>query len=165
MEQAKNAVQLHTIPPVWDGNSRMLILGSFPSVASRAAEFYYAHPQNRFWRVLAGVFGTDIPETVEQKRHLLLSHGLALWDVIASCRITGSADSSVTDVVPNDLAPILSQAPIARVLLNGQTAAKYYRRFDLPRGFPEPIILPSTSPANAAWSAPRLTAAWQRAIL
>lgn len=161
---ASLAVQVHPIPPVFDAESRVLILGSFPSVVSRAEGFYYAHRQNRFWQVLAAVFGEDVPETTDKKTALLRSHGLALWDVIGSCRIAGSSDSSVTDAVPNDLSVIFSAAPIGRVLLNGRTAERFYRRFDLPAGCPEPVVLPSTSPANAAWSLSRLTAAWAEGI-
>lgn len=154
----------HPIPPVFDAHSRVLILGSFPSVQSRGEGFYYAHPQNRFWRVLAGVYGADVPASVPEKVQFLLSRGLALWDVIASCRIVGSSDSSVLDVIPNDLSCIFSVAPIERVLIGGQVAARFYRRFDLPLGYPLPLVLPSTSPANAAWSLPRLTAAWREAL-
>ena len=157
-------VQVHPIPPVFDAESRVLILGSFPSVVSRAEGFYYAHRQNRFWRVLAAVFGENVPATTDEKIALLRSHGLALWDVIGACRIAGSSDSSVTDVVPNELSVIFSAAPIGRVLLNGRTAERFYRSFDLPAGYPEPVVLPSTSPANAAWSLPRLTAAWAEGL-
>lgn len=156
--------QVHPIPPLFDAESRVLILGSFPSVVSRAEGFYYAHKQNRFWRVLAAVFDERVPETSDEKTALIRRHKLALWDVIGSCRIAGSSDSSVTDVIPNDLSVIFSAAPIERVLLNGRTAERFYRRFDLPAGCPEPVVLPSTSPANAAWSLPRLTAAWAEGI-
>lgn len=160
----ERSVQVHPIPPVFDERSRILILGSFPSVRSREEGFYYAHPQNRFWRVLAGVWDERVPVGTEEKRRFLLSHGIALWDVIASCRICGSSDSSVTDAKPNDLSGIFASAPIARVAVNGKTAARLYRQFDLPSGYPEPIVLPSTSPANAAWSPERLIAAWRAAL-
>lgn len=159
------SVQRHPIAPVFDGRSRVLILGSFPSVKSREEGFFYAHPQNRFWRVLAGMVRDAVPCTVDEKKRFLLSHGIALWDVIASCRICGSSDSSVTDVIPNDLAPFFVASPRLSVAVNGKTAERYYRRFDLPQGYPEPIVLPSTSPANAAWSLDRLTAAWRTALV
>ena len=158
------SVQRHPIAPVFDGGSRILILGSFPSVKSREEMFFYAHPQNRFWRVLAGVVRDAVPCTVDEKKRFLLSHGIALWDVIASCKIQGSSDSSVTDVVPNDLAPLFAVSPQLPVAVNGRTAERFYRRFDLPQGSPEPIVLPSTSPANAAWSLDRLTEAWRTAL-
>ena len=110
MNEAKNKQKpvKHPFPPLYDENSRVLILGSFPSVKSREQMFFYGHPQNRFWRVLAGVFSCAVPQTIEEKRRFLLSNGIALWDVIASCKIRGSSDSSVTDVIPNDLAPFFA---------------------------------------------------------
>lgn len=97
---------LHTIPPVFNRNSKILILGSFPSVKSREAEFFYGHKQNRFWKVLANLLNESVPENAEEKKQLLLSNGIALWDVIKSCTITGSSDSSIKNVVPNDIEPI-----------------------------------------------------------
>ena len=122
--------QLHTIAPVYDENSRILILGSFPSVKSREAAFFYGHPQNRFWRVLAAVLGEEAPQTAAEKKSLLLRHGVALWDVIASCDIAGSSDASITNVVPNDLSRILDAAPVRRIFCNGGTAYRFYRRYD-----------------------------------
>ena len=122
--------QLHTIAPVYDENSRILILGSFPSVKSREAAFFYGHPQNRFWRVLAAVLGEEAPQTAAEKKSLLLRHGVALWDVIASCDIAGSSDASITNVVPNDLSRILDAAPVHRIFCNGGTAYRFYRRYD-----------------------------------
>lgn len=121
--------QTHNIPPLYGKNSRSLILGSFPSVASRAERFFYAHPQNRFWKVLSAVFSAPLPATIDEKKRLILTNGLALFDVIASCTIAGSADSSVTDVVPNDLTPILRTGSIERVFVNGKTAEKYYLKY------------------------------------
>ena len=112
----------HPIAPVFDENSRILILGSFPSVKSREAAFFYGHPQNRFWKVVSAVLGVECPVSVEEKKRLLLSHRIALWDVIASCRIEGSSDSSIRDVVPTDLRAILNTAGIRAVFCNGQTA-------------------------------------------
>lgn len=151
----------HPIEPVYDENSRVLILGSFPSVKSREAMFFYGHPQNRFWRVLAAVCERPVPVSVEEKRTLLLEERIALWDVIASCEITGSSDSSIRNVVPNDLGRILNTARIEKIFVNGKTAEKYYRRWLLGVTKREAVCLPSTSPANAAWSLERLTAAWR----
>ena len=151
----------HPIEPVYDAHSKILILGSFPSVKSREEMFFYGHPQNRFWRVLAAVYGREVPATVEEKKALLLEEGIALWDVIASCEITGSSDSSIKNVVPNDLSLILDTARIERIFVNGKTAEKYYRRWLLPVTDREVVCLPSTSPANAAWNLKRLTEAWR----
>ena len=150
----------HDIPPVFDGRSRVLVLGSFPSVKSRG-NFFYHHPQNRFWKVLAAVFGEDAPETVEEKKALLLHHGVALWDVSAECDVTGSSDASIRNAVPNDLGPILETARIGRVFTNGTTAHALYREFLAARVPLPETTLPSTSPANAAWSLERLIEAWR----
>lgn len=150
---------LHPIPPLFDAQSRTLILGSFPSVKSREVNFFYGHPQNRFWRLMAALTGEALPQTVEEKKRLLLSHHFALWDVIGSCTVTGSADSSIHDVVPNDLNRILLNAPIERIFCNGATAMRYYRHYcksELPAQ-----LLPSTSPANASWTMERLLEAWR----
>lgn len=150
----------HPIPPVFDEHSTVLILGSFPSVKSRDAGFFYGHPQNRFWRVMSAVFGDSLPHTNDEKRSFLLRHGIALWDVIASCEIVGSADSSIKNVTPNDLSVILSSAPIDRIFVNGKTAEMYYKKYAHPSTSRPPVCLPSTSPANAAWSLERLIDAW-----
>ena len=152
--------QLHTIAPVYDENSRILILGSFPSVKSREAAFFYGHPQNRFWRVLAAVLGEETPQTAAEKKSLLLRHGVALWDVIASCDIAGSSDASITNVVPNDLSRILDAAPVRRIFCNGGTALRLYQKYQQnSTGIPA-AGLPSTSPANAAWTLNRLVSVW-----
>ncbi len=151
---------IHSIKPVFDAHSEILILGSFPSVRSREQGFFYGHPQNRFWCVLAGVLGVEVPQTVEEKKRLLLDHCIALWDVIASCEITGSSDQSIQQVEVNDLDLILSAAPIAQIYVNGKTAEKYYRRYLEPVIGRAAICLPSTSPANAAWSREQLIEAW-----
>ncbi len=154
----------HPFEPVFDSHSRILILGSFPSVRSREEGFYYGHPQNRFWRVLAAVLDTETPEGTEQKKRLLLSHGLALWDAAAQCEIEGSKDSSIRAAVPTDLSVITAAAHIRRVVCNGQTAGRLYRRLQQPlTGLPAEV-LPSTSPLNAAWSPERLTEAWRAAL-
>ena len=151
----------HPIVPVFDKSSRILILGSFPSVKSREAAFFYGHPQNRFWQVLAALTGAPVPQTVPEKQALLLGHGIALWDTIASCEITGSSDSSIRNVTPNDLTPILQTAKIHKIYCNGTASWQLYQKYLLPRTKLPAEKLPSTSPANAAWSAERLTAAWR----
>lgn len=152
---------IHPIPPVFDEHSRVLILGSFPSVKSREAAFFYGHPQNRFWRVIAAVTGDDPGETPQTRTAFLLRNRIALWDVIASCEIEGSADSSIKNAVPNDLGPILRTASIRAIFTNGKTADRLYRRFLLPQTGVEATCLPSTSPANAQWDLERLTQAWK----
>ena len=148
----------HEINPVYNKDSKILILGSFPSEASRVEGFFYGHPQNRFWRVLSRVLKADTPQTREEKIRFLLDNKIALWDVISSCTVTGSADSSIKDVIPNDITPILNSADINAVYLNGKLANKLYEKYikcDLPH-----VCLPSTSPANAAYSLDRLAVAW-----
>lgn len=152
---------LHPIPPVYDRHSRVLILGSFPSVRSREEGFFYGHPQNRFWKVLAAVFSASVPVSVPEKKAFLLSHGIALWDVIARCEITGSSDASVRNAEPTDLSVILQSASVRRVYCNGTLAYDLYRRYQLPVTGLEAVKLPSTSPANAAWTESRLREAWQ----
>ncbi len=159
MAQAQK--QVHPIPPLFDGGSRVLILGSFPSVKSREAMFFYGHPQNRFWQVVAALTGTPVPRTVEEKKALILSNHLALWDSIGSCTVTGSSDSSIRDVVPNDLSVITAHAPIERIYCNGATSMKYFMRYIAPELGRAAQQLPSTSPANAAWSLDRLIEAWR----
>lgn len=150
----------HPFPPLFDKNSKILILGSFPSVASREQMFFYGHKQNRFWKVIAAVFGADTPVTLTEKKELLLNNGIALWDVIASCDILGSADSSIKNVVPNDLRVILDSAHIKQIFVNGKTAEKYYNKYLLPVLGQKAICLPSTSPANAAYSLDILIEHW-----
>lgn len=152
---------VHPIPPLFSKNSETLILGSFPSVKSREVQFFYGHSQNRFWRVVAEVFSQKVPRDVEEKKQLILSNGLALWDVIGKCDIVGSADSTIKNVVANDLNVILSNCRIKRIFVNGKTAEKYYNKYSLPQTEIEAVCLPSTSPANAAWSFERLVEAWK----
>ena len=151
---------IHPFEPVFDENSRILILGSFPSVKSRENGFFYGHPRNRFWRVLAKIFCETPPESVEEKKTFLLAHRVALWDVAASCSVKGSADGSISSVVPNDLSPIFGAAKIRAVFLNGRTAEKLYKtHLEKKYGVPA-VCLPSTSPANAARDTEELTKAW-----
>ena len=152
---------IHPIPPVWSPESEILILGSFPSVKSRESGFFYGHPQNRFWRVLAALYDEPFPETIPERRALLLRRRIALWDVLRSCEITGSSDASIRDAAPNDLRPILAGAPIRAVFVNGRTAERLYRQYAEPLTRRPAIPLPSTSPANAAWSLDRLISAWR----
>lgn len=151
---------IHPIHPVYDKDSTILILGSFPSVKSREAMFFYGHPQNRYWKVLAAVFDERVPETVLEKKSFLLRNHIAAWDVIASCDITGSSDSSIRNVTANDLSPIIETADIRQIYVNGKTAEKMYKRYTEPVIGRSCICLPSTSPANAAWSLERLITAW-----
>ncbi len=146
----------HEFPPVWDGSSEILILGSFPSVKSREEGFFYGHPRNRFWDVMAAVTGRPKPVTIKEKKTLLLSSHIAVWDVIGSCQIQGSSDSSIRDVTANDILGILSRAPVRKILANGKTAAKLYERYIFPDVRIPIIPLPSTSPANAAWTLEKL---------
>ena len=154
----------HPIPPLYGPRSERLILGSFPSVKSREAMFFYGHPQNRFWRVLAALCGEPTPRNVEEKTKLVLDHGFALWDVIASCEIVGSSDSSITNAVANDLTPILAGSRGTRIFCNGTTSFRLYGRYIQPVTGIEAVYLPSTSPANAAWSLDRLIEAWGAAL-
>ena len=142
----------HPIPPLYDESSRILILGSFPSVKSREAMFFYGHPQNRFWPVLAAVLGCERPTTIEEKKRLALTHHIALWDTIASCEIEGSSDSSIRAVVPTDLTPILQGAEIRQIFCNGGTSYDSYNRYCRAAAGREAVKLPSTSPANARWT-------------
>lgn len=154
----------HVFEPVYDENSRVLILGTFPSVKSREQQFYYGHPQNRFWRVLAALTEEAVPESVQEKRELLLCHGIAIWDVVASCDIAGSSDSSIRNVLPADIGRVLKEAQIREIFANGGKAASLYMRYTYPATGREITKLPSTSPANAAYSLDRLLSEW-RAIL
>ena len=154
----------HPIKPVFDENSRILILGSFPSVKSREVNFFYGHPQNRFWKVLAVVFDAEVPGTVDEKREFLLKNRVAVWDVIKSCDIVGSSDSSIKNVVPNDLHEILSQAEIEQIFVNGKKAEQLYKKYIQNELGREAICLPSTSPANAAWNLDKLVAEWKKIL-
>ena len=151
----------HGFGPVYDKESRILILGSFPSVKSREQAFYYGHPQNRFWKVLAALADTEVPQTIEEKKGWLYLHHVAVYDVIEACDIEGSSDSSIRNVTPADIRTIITQSNISHIFTNGKLAGKLYRRYqaktcDLPT-----MELPSTSPANAAYSLDKLIAAWQ----
>lgn len=155
---------IHSIEPVFDAESRVLILGTMPSPKSREVQFYYGHPQNRFWRVLAAVLGEELPQSVPEKEAMLLRHRIALWDVLAECEITGASDSSIRNPVANDLSVILGHAPVQAVFTTGATAWKLYTRLQKPHTGIEAVRLPSTSPANCAVKMEALTEAY-KAIL
>ena len=150
----------HKITPIFDKSSKILILGSFPSVKSREAKFFYHHPQNRFWKVLARELACEIPDTIEEKKKMLLKYHIAVWDVIASCDIEGSSDSSIRNVEPNDLHVILDHVNIVQIFTNGGMADRLYRKYCLADIGKPAVRLPSTSPANAAYSLERLTEEW-----
>lgn len=151
----------HDFEPVFDENSKVLILGTFPSVKSRENQFYYGHPQNRFWKVIAGLTESEVPQTIEEKKKLLLEHGIAIWDVIESCDIIGSSDSSIKNVIPADIERVVANSKIENIYANGGTAKKLYEKYSQKKTGREIIGLPSTSPANAAYSLERLLECWQ----
>ena len=154
----------HPFPPVVDSACRVLVLGSFPSVRSREEGFFYGHPRNRFWPLMAALLHEASPMTIPEKQAMLLRHHIALWDVIASCDITGSSDASVKNAVPVDIRQVTALTDIQRVYCNGGLAAKLYQRYLQPQvGLPA-TALPSTSPANAAWSMARLIEAWGQVV-
>lgn len=155
---------VHTFEPVCSRESKVLILGSFPSVKSRENQFYYGHPQNRFWKVTAGIFGEVIPESIAEKKAFLLQNHIAVWDVIASCDIIGSSDSSIRNVVPNDMDTILKQADIKAIFANGDKAYQLFLKYCQKGGQPKVSKLPSTSPANAAWRVDKLIEVWGESI-
>jgi len=155
----------HGFEPVYDDACIVLILGSFPSVQSREDGFYYGHPRNRFWPLLAKLFADDVPQMSGEKKAFLLRHHIALWDVVQSCEITGSSDASIREVIPNDIRCILESAPIRQIYANGRTAHKLYTRWLQPVTGSEAVCLPSTSPANAAWTMEKLGKAWREHII
>ena len=155
---------IHPFPPLYDNDSKILILGSFPSVKSREQMFFYGHPQNRFWKVIANVFNEPVPVTIEEKKALLHRNHIALWDVIKSCDIEGSSDSSITNVIANDLSEILEGADIQKIIVNGKTAEKYFNKYTRDAIGRDAFCMPSTSPANAAWSLERLSEEWGKGL-
>lgn len=155
----------HNFDPLYTPDSRVLLLGSMPSPKSREQGFFYGHPQNRFWRVLAAVLGETIPETIADKRALCVRHGVALWDVLASCDIVGASDAAIRNPVANDLRPILHGTQVRGVFTTGGTAWKFYHQLIEPMTGIPAGKLPSTSPANAAWSVERLTEAYREALI
>lgn len=155
----------HEFEPVFDKNSKILVLGTLPSVKSRENNFYYGHPQNRFWKLIAALCDEDIvPQTIEEKKQMLLRNHIAVWDVISECDIIGSSDSSIKNVVPVDLSVILDNTDIDRIYANGGKAYELYMKYQYGKIGREIIKLPSTSPANAAYSLERLLECWQMPI-
>lgn len=154
----------HGIEPVFDTGSNILILGSFPSVRSREQGFFYGHPRNRFWKVIAAATGSEVPETIEEKKRLLLEKHIAVWDVIARCDIHGSSDASIKNVEPNDIGLILNTARIRGIFCNGTKSFELYEKYIEPYINIKAVKLPSTSPANAAWNLERLTAKWKKEL-
>jgi hypoxanthine-DNA glycosylase len=159
-KQSEYTLQKHPFGPVWNENSKILILGSFPSVKSREDGFYYAHPQNRFWKLLAELFKSDVPQDIPSRKEFLLDRNIALFDVINTCEIKGSSDASIKFVQAQDLKPILKGSRIHAVFCNGKTAGRMYKKYQLPITGVPASILPSTSSANASWSFEKLKKEW-----
>ena len=157
-------LHIHEFDPVYDENSRILILGSFPSVKSRQQHFYYGHPQNRFWKILAAVYAAPVPETISEKKAFLLASRIALWDVIAQCEIVGSSDASIRNAVPTDLSVIFQAAPVERIFCNGNKAYQLFNKYQKKTSGREAVRLPSSSPANAAASLDQLISVWGTAL-
>ena len=151
--------------PVYDSNSRLLILGSFPSVKSREQAFFYAHPQNRFWRLMSLLLQQEIPDNIDEKRAILLNNNIALWDTIEQCDIVGSSDSSIRNVVPVDIHRVLDSSNIQAIFCNGATSHKLFMKYIYPICHIQAVLLPSTSPANAVWTLDRLYEAWSTALM
>ena len=164
MEEKKYEHIVHPFPPLYDANSEILILGSLPSVKSREQMFFYGHPQNRFWKVMSAVLGEALPTTIEQKKQMLLKHRIALWDTIYSCDIIGSSDSSIKNVTPTDLGRILEKSEVQRIFCNGGTSGRYFQKYQQKVLGKEATVLPSTSPANAAFSVEKLIRIWGEAL-
>ena len=152
---------LHLIQPIYNQDSKVLILGTFPSVKSREGQFFYHHPQNRFWKIISSIYEEELPKTIEEKKQLLLRNNIAVWDVIHSCEIVGSSDSSIKNVIPNDLSVVLHNSDVTKVITNGGLAFKLYMIYLFPKTGIEAINLPSTSPANAGFSFERLYEKWK----
>lgn len=155
----------HSFEPIYNEDSKILILGTLPSVKSRENNFYYGHKQNRFWKLLAKLCEEETPQTVEEKTAMLLRHHIAIWDVIQSCDIKGSSDSSIKNAVPADISQILKAANIQTIIANGGTAFRLYERYCEPVTGRPAALCPSTSPANAAFSLERLSECWSKFII
>ena len=154
------------LPPLHGAQANALILGSFPSPKSREQGFFYGHPQNRFWPMLAAVTGEPVPDwaDIEAKKRIILRHGLAVWDTIGACDIRGASDASIRNAVPNDVAALIRQLGVQAVFCNGAASGRIYAKYAEPLTHLPAVVLPSTSPANAAWSPARLQAAWGAAL-
>jgi len=154
----------HTIAPIYDENSKILILGTMPSPKSRSAGFYYSHPQNRFWKTIAEVFGVQTPVTIEEKINLLHKHGIALWDVLAACKISGADDSSIKDIMVNDFTKLFEAANIKTVFTTGKKATQLFEKHCERKYGYRPIYLPSTSPANCKMSQQELVSSYRMLV-
>ena len=165
-EQKEKQLQTiqHTFEPIYDKESKILILGTFPSVKSREGEFYYHHPQNRFWKLISSLTKEPLPETIADKKAMVLKHHIAIWDVIYQCDIYGSSDSSIKNVIPNDINQILENCSIEYIIANGDKAYQLYNKYCLPTTHRECIKMPSTSPANAVWTLERLIESWGKVV-
>ena len=160
-----HSIIIHPFEPVWTSKSTILVLGTFPSAASREKQFYYGHTRNRFWPLLAKLYGESIPQTTDQKKSLLIEHNIAVWDVLASCEITGSDDSSIRNPLPNDISKLVSEGAVEKILLNGKNAYELYMKYCAPEIKLPAICLASTSPANAAWGLDQLLEVWGAELL
>ncbi|MGN0598598.1 MAG: DNA-deoxyinosine glycosylase [Oscillospiraceae bacterium] len=154
----------HSFPPFYKSSSKLLILGSFPSVKSREQGFFYGHPHNRFWKMLAAVYGEAVPNDIPEKKALLERHEIALYDVIYACDIVGSSDSSIRNVTPADIGSIIADSQISRIVLNGKTAERFFRKYQDSSLLEMVSVMPSTSPANAAFSLEKLIEVWGEAL-
>ena len=153
---------VHPFPPLYDEKSRILILGSLPSVKSREQMFFYGHPQNRFWKVISRVLGEKLPVTIDEKKAMLHAHHIALWDAIYSCDIIGSSDSSIKNAVPTDLGQIITGSKIRKIFCNGAASGICFKKYQEKELQITADILPSTSPANAAYSLEKLISIWRK---
>ena len=151
---------VHPFEPFFRADSKILIVGSLPSVKSRENGFYYGHPQNRFWKMLAMIFSEETPSLIEEKQRLLEKHKIAVYDSIRECTICGSSDSSISNVIPSDIEKIVSACKITKILANGKTAAKYFLKYQDEKLCSMLKTLPSTSPANAVYSVQKLVEIW-----
>ena len=165
MKEKEKKQYTHIIPPfppLYDSESEILILGSFPSVKSREQKFFYGHKQNRFWKVMAAVLETAVPETIEEKKKMLYRHHIALWDSIYSCDIIGSSDSSIKNAVPTDLGQIITGSKIRKIFCNGAASGICFKKYQEKELQITADVLPSTSPANAAYSLEKLISIWRK---
>ena len=165
MNKTKYKHIVHPFPPLYNSESRILILGSLPSVKSREQMFFYVHPQNRICKMINVLIEYTVPQTIEEKYAFMLKHNIAMWDTIYSCDIIGSSDSSIKNVVPTDLKSIIDNSKIEKVICNGKTSGKYYEKYQMKYLGIKPDILPSTSPANAAYSLGKLVEIWKKSII
>lgn len=154
----------HEFPALYDRESRVLLLGSIPSPKSREMAFYYGHPQNRFWKVMAAVLGESVPETIAQKKAMLKKHHVALWDVLDSCTIVGASDTSIEDPVVNNIKELVKKSKVTRIFCTGATAHKLYQKLCAKDVGIDAVKLPSTSPANCAVSLEKLVEAYKKVL-